>query len=67
MGRYIAKRLMQTFVLLWLITIITFGLILSAPGGPAILMEPGITAEQMEQMRQALGLDQPVHIQYTLV
>jgi len=64
MGRYIAKRLMQTFVLLWLITIITFGLILSAPGGPAILMEPGITAEQMEQMRQALGLDQPVHIQY---
>ena len=64
MGRYIARRLVQTVVLLWLVTIMTFGLILAAPGGPAVLFEPGITVEQMEQMRQAMGLDQPIHVQY---
>lgn len=64
MGRYIIRRLIQTAVLLWLVTLITFGLILSAPGGPAILYDPNATAEQIEQMRHALGLDQPVHIQY---
>jgi peptide/nickel transport system permease protein len=64
MGRYIARRLAQTVILLWLVTVMTFGLVLSAPGGPAVLFEPGITVEQMEQMRQAMGLDQPVYVQY---
>ncbi|NMB25887.1 MAG: ABC transporter permease [Firmicutes bacterium] len=64
MGRYVARRLLQTVILLWLVTVLTFGLILSAPGGPAILYEPGITADQIQQMRQAMGLDQPAHVQY---
>jgi peptide/nickel transport system permease protein len=64
MRRYIVRRLLQTLVLLWLITVVTFVIIISAPGGPAILYDPNTTAEEMAQMRKALGLDQPIHVQY---
>lgn len=64
MRKFIVRRLFQTLVLLWLVTLITFALILSAPGGPSILFDPNTTGQQMEQMRRALGLDQPVYVQY---
>jgi peptide/nickel transport system permease protein len=65
MGRYVAARLMQTVVLVFLVTVATFCLISFAPGGPAILYESGTTRVEMEEMRRLLGLDQPVYVQYT--
>ena len=50
--------------LLVLISAIVFALIHSAPGGPMLLVQPGITAEQAAQMRTALGLDAPIPVQY---
>lgn len=64
MRGYIVRRLLQTFALLWLISIITFTIIQVAPGGPAILYDPNTTAEEMAQMRRVLGLDQPLYVQY---
>jgi peptide/nickel transport system permease protein len=64
MWRYILRRLLQTIILLVVVTIFTFVLVTQAPGGPAILLDPNMTPEQSEQMRRQLGLDQPVYIQY---
>ena len=64
MGRYIAGRLAQTVILMLVVTVFTFVLITQAPGGPAILLDPNMTPEQSEQLRQQLGLDEPVYVQY---
>jgi peptide/nickel transport system permease protein len=64
MRRYVARRLLQALALLWLISLVTFAMILSAPGGPSILYERETTVEQMAKMREIMGLDQPVYVQY---
>jgi len=65
MTRYIVSRLVQSAVLLVLVTIIVFGLIHSAPGGPsAVMADTKLPAAQVARMRANLGLDQPVPIQY---
>jgi peptide/nickel transport system permease protein len=64
MTRYVVARLMQTVVLVFLVTVATFALISFAPGGPAILYESGMGKAEMDEMRRILGLDQPVHVQY---
>lgn len=63
-GKYVVGRLLQAVVLLAVVSVITFALIMAAPGGPAILYDPSITADEAERIRALLGLDQPAHIQY---
>lgn len=62
---YILKRLvMSAFVLLGL-SVITFTLARVVPSNPAALyVGPRARAEQVEAIRQKLGLDRPLHIQY---
>jgi len=43
---------------------LTFLLIHSAPGGPAVLVAGDMTKTQIEQARQELGLDDPIPVQY---
>ena len=58
-------RLAQSVVLLILVTIIVFGLIHAAPGGPgAILADNRLSAEDIARMQANLGLDQPLPVQY---
>ena len=64
MARYVAQRLIQTVFLVLLVTVATFILVSLAPGGPAILYEAGMSKADMDQMRQILGLDQPIYVQY---
>jgi peptide/nickel transport system permease protein len=65
MGRYVAGRLIQAGILLVLVTIITFGLIHAAPGGPsAVMTDTKLPAAQIARMRANLGLDQPIPVQY---
>ena len=61
---YLLGRVAQGVFLLVLVTVLTFSLMQLAPGGPAILMDPHIGAEQAREMERILGLDRPVHIQY---
>jgi peptide/nickel transport system permease protein len=61
---YLLGRIAQGVFLLVLVTVLTFSLMHLAPGGPAILMDPHIGAEQAREMERILGLDKPVHIQY---
>jgi ABC-type dipeptide/oligopeptide/nickel transport system permease component len=59
-------RLMQGLVVIWLVSIVTFGMMHLVPGDPIDVMvgEAQITPEQLAALRAQWGLDQPVHVQY---
>jgi peptide/nickel transport system permease protein len=62
--RYVITRIGHSIVLLVFVSILTFVLIHAAPGGPAILLAPEMSGEQIKQAARSLGLDQPLPIQY---
>ncbi len=57
---------MQNIPLLLLISIILYGILSQAPGGPLTpyLQNPHITEADIARLKHNLGLDQPVYIQY---
>lgn len=65
MGAYIIRRLILAVIVLILVTIITFSLIYIIPGDPAAIML-GLDAspEQIEALREELGLNRPFIVQY---
>lgn len=65
MGKYIVKRILITIPVLLLVTIFCFGIVNLAPGDPTDLyISENATAQQKEQMRENLGLNQPLPVQY---
>ena len=63
--RYIGKRLLQTLIVIFVVTIIAFSLVRLAPGNPATLMlVDTATEEQIREMEIYLGLDKPLLVQY---
>jgi peptide/nickel transport system permease protein len=65
MTAYIARRLIHTIVLLFLLSIILFTLVNLAPGGP--LSAYGgrrIRPERVEILKRQFGLDNPLSLQY---
>ena len=66
MGRLILRRLAAAVPLLLLISIAIFGLLHLVPGGPlaVYLANPDVRPEDLERLKRALGLDQPVWRQY---
>lgn len=68
MLRYIAQRLAAALVTIWIATIAVTLLIHLVPGDPVQIMYATFqsTPEQIEATRRALGLDQPIHIQYAM-
>jgi len=64
MPRYLLSRLLQSVVLVVVVSVVMFALISSAPGGPAILVQQDVTAEAAATMRRNLGLDDPAPVQY---
>ncbi|HYM70048.1 MAG TPA: ABC transporter permease, partial [bacterium] len=64
MTGYLVRRILQAVVLLWIVSVVTFVLIHSAPGGPAMLQNPDLSRDQVAQFRANLGLDDPLPVQY---
>lgn len=68
MGRYIAGRLVQLIPVLFLISVIVFGVMHALPGDPAQLMlqgaEGGAPPERLAELRAQMGLDDPLVVQY---
>ena len=64
MGAFLLRRLLQSAVLLLIVTFLTFLLIHQAPGGPSILLDPDISPEQAKQISTNLGLEDPLLVQY---
>ncbi|MGC9017037.1 MAG: ABC transporter permease [Caldimicrobium sp.] len=64
---YLIKRFLILLVTLWGVTVISFGILHLAPGGPLTPLtefNPKITPEYREKLIKMYGLDKPLHIQY---
>ena len=64
--RFILKRLLYAIPLLIGVSIIGFGLMHLAPGGPlgVYTLNPTVSAQDIERIKAIYGLDQPTYIQY---
>lgn len=63
---FIGRRLLHSIPLLIGVSIIGFGLMHLAPGGPLAVytLNPTITNQDIERIKIVFGLDQPFHVQY---
>jgi peptide/nickel transport system permease protein len=65
MLRYVIRRLILLLPVIAIVGTIVFVLIHITPGDPAaVILGPDATTEQVEQMRERLGLNEPLHMQY---
>lgn len=65
MTAYILRRLMLMIPVLLIVAVIIFGLIHVTPGDPAAIMAgEDATSQQVEEMRERLGLNEPLHTQF---
>lgn len=65
MTTYIIRRLLGLIPVLFGITLLVFFLIRMIPGDPAlIILGDKAKAQDVERLRELLGLNQPLHIQY---
>ena len=65
MSRYLLRRLLLLVPVLLGVSIVVFLVLHLSPGDPAeIMLGPQATAEDVTGLRAALGLDQPLPIQY---
>jgi peptide/nickel transport system permease protein len=62
---FIISRLIQTVVILFIITLITFALIQVVPGDPALtILGTNATPEQVNKLKHDMWLDRPILVQY---
>jgi peptide/nickel transport system permease protein len=71
MGEYAIRRVLLFIPTLLVATVLVFTLFWIVPGDPALTILAGgegdsgsVSQEQLQQLRQALGLDRPIYIQY---
>ncbi len=63
MGRYIIRRILYMFVVLLVVSAITFLLMHAVPGGPFDKEKP-VPASQLENLNKRYHLDDPLPVQY---
>ncbi len=63
---YLIRRLLGMIPLLLGVSVLGFALMHLAPGGPTALytLNPNVTAEDIERIKEAFGLNEPLHVQY---
>lgn len=68
MIQYIARRLLQAVLMIFLLSIVLFGLVNVAPGGPLAGYGRArhVRPERAELLKRQLGLDQPLPVQYVI-
>ncbi len=65
LGIYILRRLLQMIPVLLGVVFLVFSLMHLVPGDPAMIMAgERASPVQLEQMRERLGLNDPLHVQY---
>lgn len=65
MTRYVIRRLLQSIGVVLGVSVVVFFLIRLIPGDPVMVMLPeSASPEQRAALRQELGLDQPIPVQY---
>ena len=64
---YLLRRLLQAVAVIFIVTVVVFGLLHSLPGGPARgILGAQATAQQIEQFNSEQGLTKPLYVQYFL-
>ena len=64
---YFLKRILAAIPLVFGISFLSFLIMHLAPGDPTLMfMDPSVSAEDLGQVRENLGLDQPLLIQFFL-
>lgn len=66
MRKYILKRLLLAIPTMLGVSIIIFGMVYLAPGGPVevMLASQPASQEQVQELRQQLNLNEPLYVQY---
>ena len=69
MWKYIVRRSLLAVPVLFAVSIISFSIMQLAPGDPAAILMGGeyiaiASQEEIDEIRSALGVDVPPHIQY---
>jgi peptide/nickel transport system permease protein len=65
LARYLIRRSLQSALILLLVSMLSFGIMRIAPGGPAQFYDdPQISPAVREQMLESFGLNDPMPIQY---
>ena len=69
LARYIARRFAQLVPVLFLVSLMIFSIMHALPGDPVQLMLAGaesgaVTPERQEELRELMGLNDPLHVQY---
>jgi glutathione transport system permease protein len=65
LGTYVARRLLQTTPILFVVSLLIFSYVRLIPGDPARLVAGlDATEEEIRLVRSQLGLDKPWHVQY---
>jgi len=65
MYKYIIRRVLVFIPMLFALTVIVFGLMQAAPGDPFTgKLDPNVDPEVYEQQKEALGLNDPIYVQY---
>jgi len=62
--RYIARRLLQTIIVLWGVSFIAFGVMFLAGDPASAMVGEDWTREQIAEFRRQMGFDQPWYVQY---
>ncbi len=65
MAGYLTRRVLHALTTLFLVCTATFAIIHAAPGGPAVLADPKLTAVDRQAIERRLGIDRPLAEQYT--
>lgn len=62
---FVSRRQLATIPVLIMVAVVVFAILRLSPGDPAIIMAgDGATPDRIEQIRQAMGLDQPLLKQF---
>ncbi len=66
MKAFLIRRILQTLITLFVVSLISFTLSMVLPGDPslAIVGSEGASEEMIKSVRQELGLDRPIVVQY---
>src|SRR5215475_8779242 len=64
MQRYIARRVLQSFLAIWVMSLIVFALARLSGNALDVMLPMESTQEDYERLAKYWGLDQPVHVQY---
>jgi peptide/nickel transport system permease protein len=66
MRAFLLNRLSQSLVLLVIVSIIGFAILNLIPGGPMAQygLDPGMTQDDLERLKEQLGLNRPLWVQY---